>query len=291
MPFEELPISTPEVNFVAFTAGEGPLALLLHGYPDTAHTWRHLIPELSAAGYRVVAPFMRGYAPTSLATPARYQAGVLGADANAIHQALDATGEAVIIGHDWGAFAAYGAANAEPERWSRVVTLAVPPGPAMASAFFDFDQLKRSWYMFFQLNPLSSMVVPMNDFAYMTRIWADWSPGYDATEDLAALRASIGEPANTEAALSYYRDTLIPERADPELATLQAGTLLLPTQPLCYLHGANDGCLGVEIARPTAELLHAPSRYVEVDEAGHFLQLEQPALVNQAILDFLEATR
>lgn len=89
------------IEFAFITAGEGPLALCLHGFPDSAHTWRHLLPALADAGFRAVAPFARGYAPTSLAADHDYQLGALVADAVALHTALDGDERAVIIGHDW----------------------------------------------------------------------------------------------------------------------------------------------------------------------------------------------
>ena len=123
------------VDFTLLEIGTGPLALCLHGFPDSAHSWRYLLPELAAAGYRAVAPFMRGYAPTSVAPDGMYQTGALSADANALHEALGADENAVIIGHDWGAPSVYGAAASEPRRWKRVVGMAVPPGNAMGRAF------------------------------------------------------------------------------------------------------------------------------------------------------------
>jgi pimeloyl-ACP methyl ester carboxylesterase len=108
-------VSANGIEFSVLTAGEGPLALCLHGFPDSAHGWRHLLPELAAAGYRAVAPFQRGYAPTGVPDDGRFQSGVLGVDANALHQALGGDGDAVIIGHDWGASGAHSAAVLEPE--------------------------------------------------------------------------------------------------------------------------------------------------------------------------------
>src|SRR5687768_14216442 len=105
---------------------DGPLALCLHGFPDSAWTWRHLLPDLAHAGYRAVAPFMRGYAPTEVPADGRYQSGALVADACALHEALGGDGRAVILGHDWGAIATYGAAAHQPDRWSKVVAGAVP---------------------------------------------------------------------------------------------------------------------------------------------------------------------
>ena len=111
--------------------GAGPLALCLHGFPDSAWTYRYLLPALADAGFRAVAPFMRGYAPTAVPADGRYQTGALGLDACALHEALGGDGDAVIIGHDWGAMATYTAANHEPDRWRRVVTMAVPPSGAV----------------------------------------------------------------------------------------------------------------------------------------------------------------
>ena len=144
------------VEFAYLEAGPpgGPLALCLHGFPDTAHTWRHLLPELADAGYRAVAPFLRAYAPTDIPADGRYQTGALSEDANRLHEALGGTEEAVLIGHDWGALATYGAVAHEPERWRKLVTAAVPPPAAVAERFFGYDQLRRSWYtFFFQIAP------------------------------------------------------------------------------------------------------------------------------------------
>src|SRR3954465_5483310 len=94
-------------GYLADGPEDGPLALCLHGFPDSAWTWRHLLPELAAAGYRAVAPFLRGYAPTSIPDDGLYQSGAVASDAIALHAALGGGDDAVVIGHDWGALAAY----------------------------------------------------------------------------------------------------------------------------------------------------------------------------------------
>jgi pimeloyl-ACP methyl ester carboxylesterase len=88
------------LEFGLLEAGRGPLALCLHGFPDTAHTWRYLLPDLAAAGFRAVAPFMRGYAPTAIPDDGRYDVGTLAGDACALHEVLDGDEHAVLIGHD-----------------------------------------------------------------------------------------------------------------------------------------------------------------------------------------------
>ncbi len=286
--FTEGRVSANGVDFAFLEVGEGPLALCVHGFPDTPHTWRHLMPELAAAGYRAVAPFQRGYAPTSVPADGRYQTGALATDLHELHAALEGDERAVIIGHDWGAPATYGAAVLAPDRWSKVVGLAVPPGPAFVlSLMSNLVQLKRSWYMFFFQSPFSDMIVPANDMAYIDMLWEDWSPGFDATTDLSLVKAALADPANLTAALGYYRAALGDGYKDPALDAAQAAAGEVPTQPTLYLHGRDDGGIGAEVAELAASMAPPNVSTAIIDHAGHFLQLEQPAQVNARIMEFL----
>jgi pimeloyl-ACP methyl ester carboxylesterase len=280
------------LTFAYLAAGDAdaPLALCLHGFPDSAWTWRHLLPSLAAAGYRAVAPWMRGYAPTTVPGDGWYQSGVLGLDACALHQALGGGEDAVLVGHDWGALAGYAAVHHPSTPWRRLVTMAVPPPAALAQAFFSYDQLRRSWYMFFFQHPLAEMAVPMDDLVFIDRLWADWSPGYDAAEDLPHVKDALRDPANLGAAIGYYRATIggVGLSDDPEVVALQDaanGPLPLPT---LYLHGRTDGCMGADLAEvAAASLTGEGSRAEVVDGAGHFLHVERPDVVNALVLDFL----
>ena len=278
-----------ELDVTYLECGSGPLALCLHGFPDSPHTWRHLLPSLAAAGYRAVAPFTRGYAPTSVPASGVYQTAALARDANALHDALGGDEHAVIIGHDWGAPSACGAAIDAPQRWRKVVSMAVPPGPALGAAFVgNLAQIQRSWYMFFFQHGLSNFVVPANDFAFIDMLWSQWSPGYDAREDLAHVKQALREPNHLQAALGYYRATLGDGKRDPELATLQQRLgAEYPSQPLLYLHGEDDGCVGREVAEAARAMSPANVRYEFVAKAGHFMQLEQPTRVNELIVGFV----
>ena len=286
-------VSANGVEFTYLSAGNAadslkPLALCLHGFPDSARSWRHLLPALADAGYRAVAPFQRGYAPTTVPADGRYQSGALATDAIALHEALAGDRDAVIIGHDWGASGTHGAAVLAPERWGKVVSMAGPPGPTMAMAFVtNLAQVQRSWYMFFFQHGLADMVVPANDLAFLDLLWSQWSPGYDATEDLAHVKACLRDPANLTAALGYYRAALGDGYKDPALDAAQAATRSWATQPHLYLHGRNDGCIGVEVAEAAGAMAPANVTVEFIDGAGHFLQLEQPAIVNARILSFL----
>jgi pimeloyl-ACP methyl ester carboxylesterase len=278
-----------EFAYLATGPSDGPLALCLHGFPDSAWTYRHLLPVLAEQGYRAVAPWMRGYAPTAVPADARYSNAALALDANRLHEALGGGGDAVLIGHDWGATAVYPAASAAPDRWSKVVGMAVPPSAALGG-MLQYDQIKRSFYMFFFQLPLADFIVPGNDFEFIARLWEDWSPGYDASEDVAHVRDALRDPANLAAALGYYRTTwgtapVPPPDADVDAVAATAGNL--PTQPVLYLHGEDDGCLGADLARAAEGLLTAPSRCEIVPGAGHFLHLERPDVVNSKIVEFL----
>lgn len=280
-------ITANDVDFAYLECGEGPLALCLHGFPDSAHTWRHLLPALADAGFHAVAPWMRGYAPTAVPADGCYQTGALASDAVALHEALGGDGDAVIVGHDWGAMATYGAAALAPERWRRVVTMAVPPLGAMATAFFDYAQIKRSFYMFFFQTPLADMAVPHDDFAFVEGLWRDWSPGYDGTVDVAHVKDALRDPANTAAAIGYYRAMFDPAKHDAKYAAAQEATTAPTPQPTLYLHGRTDGCLGVELVDGAKAFLPEGSDVVVVDGAGHFLHVEKPDEVNARIVQWV----
>lgn len=277
-----------DVELAYLEAGEGPLALCLHGFPDSAWTWRLLAPGLVEAGYRVVAPFLRGYAPSAVPADGRYQTAALGLDACGLHERLGGGDDAVLIGHDWGAMGTYVAASHQPERWRKVVAMAVPPAAAVAAGFMSYDQLQRSWYMFFFQHPLADVAVGLDDLGFIDRLWADWSPGYDASEDLPHVKDALRDPANLAAALGYYRATLGGVGVDPALDAAQQAGNELPPQPTLYLHGRTDGCMGVEVAEGARPLLDRPgSRMVVVEDAGHFLHLEQPDEVRDLVVGFL----
>jgi pimeloyl-ACP methyl ester carboxylesterase len=278
-----------EFAYLADGPTDGPLALCLHGFPDTAQTWRHLLPELAAAGYRAVAPYLRGYAPTQIPPDGRYQTGALVADANALHDALGGTEDAVLIGHDWGALATYGAVAHQPDRWRRAVTAAVPPTGAIGMSLFSYAQLHCSWYMFFFLSPLAEMALPLDEYAFIDGLWRDWSPGYDGTWDVARVKESIGDPERIVAAISYYRALYDPSRQVPELADEQAATLAPTPRPTLYLHGRDDGCMLLESVGHPLEFMAEGSEVEIVDNAGHFLHLERPDVVNPRIVEFLKS--
>ena len=208
-------------------------------------------------------------------------------DTNALHQALGGGGESVLIGHDWGAITTYGAVAHQPDRWRKAVTMAVPPTASIGMSLLTYQQLQRSWYMFFFLSPLADIALPMNDFSFIDGLWADWSPGYDGAGDVARVKESIGDSAHIAAAIGYYRALYNPELQDPELAAEQTASLMPTPRPTLYLHGRDDGCMLLSSVGNPLDFMAEGSEMAIIDRAGHFLNVEQPEEVNRRILEFL----
>jgi pimeloyl-ACP methyl ester carboxylesterase len=271
--------------------GNGPLALCLHGFPDSPWSYRYLLPELAKAGYRGVAPFMRGYAPTEVPANGCYQTSILATDVVALHQALAGDSRAVLIAHDWGALAAYGSAALEPARWRRCAIMNVPPLGVFGQVAFLYDQIKRSFYFWFFQMKISDTIVPANDRAFIDGLWADWSPGYDAKEDLERLKECLRNSANLQAALGYYRALFDPARFGlPEaMEEQQAAWGRRIPQPTLYLHGTQDGCIALdaESAQGVLAYLGPGSKVERIEGVGHFMLVERPGEINSRILQFL----
>lgn len=284
-------VRTRTLNFHFLEAGSGPLALCLHGFPDTAYSFRYQLPMLAQAGYRAVAPFMRGYAPSDPAPDGRYDIGALAQDALELIEVLGYK-EAILFGHDWGAVAAYPAAAMAPRVVKKLVTAAVPYGAKFFQALAtNYVQERRSWYMFFFQSALAEEAVRHNDFAFLDQIWADWSPGWKwAPEEMAALKESFRKPGTLEAAIGYYRATLGPVFKDAAVAAQAATGMSAPIDvPAMMIHGRNDGCIGAELVPGMEQHFTRGLRIEYVDNAGHFVHKERPDVVNRLVMDFLKS--
>lgn len=288
--FQTGSVTANGLRFHYIEAGAGPLVLCLHGFPDHARSFRFQLGALAAAGFRAVAPFMRGYSPSEQPADGQYQTAVLAQDAVALIRALGHEGAAAVLGHDWGAVAAYGAAILAPERIAKLVTIAVPHGPTFAQALMgDYDQQRRSWYMFFFQHPFAEMALAAGDFVFLERLWADWSPDWRCEpEEMEALKRTFRQSGVVSAALGYYRCALNPSLQSPQLAELQQRLAFAPIDvPTLTFHGANDGCIGVDLVAGMDALFAKGLRVEIVSGAGHFLHQEQPEVVNALLLEFL----
>lgn len=291
-----LDVPTPDVQLRALSWGpeDAPIALCLHGFPDTAHGWRKVAPQLVDAGWRVVAPFMRGYAPSATSADGSYHVGALMDDALRVLEAAGPTGRDVLIGHDWGAIAGSGLAAMPDSPFEKAVIMSVPPAgtfqrlgqlPHAGKLVAQLPrQLLRSWYiMYFQL-PL----LPERSAAWVVpRLWRQWSPSYDAGEDVALVLDAIGAPENWRAAVGYYRATIRGSKPPLRYAELHQHWLSTLVVPTLYLHGADDGCASADYTQWVEPALPPGSRAEIIEGAGHFMQLDQPEEVARLIVDFI----
>lgn len=295
---ERLTLEPPHLRFGALAWGpqDGRLMLCLHGYPDTAWTWRHVGPHFAERGFRVVAPFMRGYAPTELARDGDYGIGALMYDAMALHAALHGGPDAVLVGHDWGGLAANGIAAYPENPFEKVVSMGVPlvsgltPGSGRGRALVRLlpGQLRMSWYVLFQQLPgiserSLSWVLP--------KLWRDWCPpGYDAEADLARLGESLSSPERRTAALSYYRAQFRPLRASRRHRELDGYAMnQAPMVPMLVMHGGIDGAIDPRMGELGAHVLPKGGKHEVIDGAGHFMHLDESGVVHALIEEYVAA--
>ena len=267
-----------DIAYLEQGAPDAPLVVLQHGFPDFPKTFLPVMSLLSAAGHRCVAPFLRGYVPSTLHGP--FHAGRMGEGLAAVVRALSPGRPALLVGHDWGAVATYAAVTRAPELFRRAVTLAIPH-----TAAFQYNlqksrkQQRQSAYMgFFMLPFLPDRVVPLNDFAFVDALWRRWSPGYrpDAAymrELKACLRASLPAPLGHYRAL---RSTLVGRPPPARKITV----------PLLHLHGEDDGCVDFATSRGEERYFAGEFRSECLPGLGHFLHLEAPERVAERILQF-----
>lgn len=282
-----------DVTALAWGPSDGRLALCLHGFPDSAWGWRKFAPLLADRGFRVVAPFSRGYAPTGPAPDGDYHIGALMYDALAVHRELGAPADAVLIGHDWGAFTASAIASYPDSPFAEHISMAVPPVGAINQTRGSIGrqlrmmprQLRNSWYiLFFQVPGLPERLLPR----VIQRLWRDWGPaGYDTDTELAEALAALPSPAHRRAAVGYYRAMVRPSRPAARYTDLHKWCFGIPRVPLLHLQGLKDGAMEAGYAEAVVDVLPPGSAMVTMPSAGHFLQIERPGDTADAVLDYL----
>ena len=268
-------------------AGTGPLVVLLHGFPEFWYAWRHQIPALADAGYRVVAPDLRGYNTSDKPSRVRdYRPRVLVQDVADLIVALGA-GSAAVAGHDWGGGLAWLLAMQHPKRVERLVLLNAPHPVRFLKGLRSPRQLRRSWYILaFQLPWLPERLVAARDFQALRWIFRHQPtrPGAFTAQDIDRYVAAAAQPGALRAAINYYRAAF---RANP---LAQAHGLRRVDIPTLIIWGDQDRSLGRELAEP--DRAWVPDVRVErIAEASHWVQADDPERVNQLIVDFLEPIR
>lgn len=278
-------IDVGEVQLHCVEAGEGPLVVLLHGFPEFWYSWRHQIPALVEAGYRVVAPDMRGYNTSDKpAGVSAYRGERLASDVAGLIRALEGDGgSAHVVGHDWGAAVAYFTAMWHPELVERLVICNVPHPQRMLEGLRSPRQLRKSWYMFFfQVPGLAERLAPRDDWAGLKRALRAGSRGAFSDEDLERYVEAWSQPRALSSMINYYRAAFRqnPFAAQGQFTAVQAPTLVI--------WGDEDIALGSELADPGPELV--PDRRVEhLPGISHWVQVQAPERVNELLLEFLPA--
>ncbi len=261
------------IRFGALAWGEGPLVLLFHGFPDTAHTWAEIGPAIARAGFRVVAPFLRGYAPTSIPR-ADTDSRTLGEDVVGLVRALGED-RARIVGHDWGAEAVCAAAALDPGRFERMATIAIPH----RAAFPITPRFVWAARHFLSLRfPGAEARFAANDFAMIEVLWRRWSPTWRyGPADLAPVKQALAEPGRVHAALGYYRAAAVRTPA-----FLQA-----PVQvPSLAVAGTDDPSVPLSSFEAARRQYRAGYQIAAV-RGGHFCHRESPRAVIDALVSFL----
>jgi pimeloyl-ACP methyl ester carboxylesterase len=263
--------------------GHGEPVVLLHGFPEFSYCWRHQLPALSAAGFRAIAPDLRGY--NLSARPlgvSNYRAQELVADIAALIRKLP-NGNAHIVGHDWGGVLAWRLAAQQPELVNKLVVLNAPhPAAYRRTLRRNPRQWLRSWYvLFFQLPWLPELLLRSRDFALLERTWKKGpvTPVAYSDADIAKYKEALGRPGALTPAINYYRAALPwPDDLYGQPQSVSAPTLLI--------WGEQDRYLGLDLTERLESWV--PDLQVErIPDASHWVQNDVPQIVNRLLVDFL----
>jgi pimeloyl-ACP methyl ester carboxylesterase len=268
-----LNIDLADVTLHVRDSGTGEPVVLLHGWPDTGELWAHQVDALAAAGYRAIAPDLRGFGASSKPTDvAAYATPAHVGDVVGLLDALDIR-RAHLVGHDWGAAIAWVTAALAPQRVASVTALSVGHPASIRTA--GWRQRQMSWYMLlFQFRGVAEEWLSANDF----RNFREWS-GHPLADSVAAR---LAEPGALTASLGIYRANVPPESLiapPPELPPV--------TVPAMGVWSTGDLALTEENMTNSAKFVTAPWRYERIERAGHWMQLEAPDKLNALLLDFL----
>ena len=278
-------VDTGEVTLHAVTAGEGPLVVLLHGFPEFSWSWRHQLPALAAAGFRAVAVDLRGYGrsdrPRGIAA---YAEGRLAGDVQRLIGALGVERAAAVVGHDWGGITAYRLAASAPQCLERLVILNAPHPLAMRRGLFRNGQALRSAYMLVLAVPFfPERALAARNGALLRRA-------------LRAMRATpvpddeVEAYVNAARGAEWLRGGINAYRAlgRAALARAPGSRVGRIDAPVLVIWGARDPFLGAHLATPPAALV--PNARVElIAGASHDVMLDAPERVNALLLEFLGA--
>jgi pimeloyl-ACP methyl ester carboxylesterase len=288
--------STPllDIAYLEWNPHGQRTAVLMHGWPDSPQSWSGVAPALAAAGYRVLAPALRGFAPTRFrdaSTPRSGQLAALGRDLLDFCRALQLA-RPVLIGHDWGARAVANACGLDPNAASHLVMLSVGYGTNDPSQIIPLQQVRNYWYHWFMATPRGHDTVEQDRRAFARLMWDTWSPAGWYTEEAfdEACRAFDG-PDWAQVVVHSYRHRWAFVEGDPTYAADEAQLKPAPVLavPTLLLHGGADLCNDPASSAGRERFFTGRYERVVLDGVGHFPQREAPRAVADEILRFLNA--
>ncbi len=293
-----LEVKTSVLKLVYEEAGpkNGRPVMLVHGWPDSPRTFDAILPALHAAGYRTIAPYLRGFGPTEFRSPMFGRKPKRTGQPVALAQDIIDLADALklktfdYVGHDWGARMGYVLASLFPTRLERMVTLSTvfAPGPLKPPAL---PQAQTYWYQWFLCTQPGEKVFRADPVAYGKRMWETWSPQgwYDAA-DLAKAAKSWANKDFAEVTLQSYRSRWGHAELDPTYGVLQARYESTPSLdvPTTYIQGLNDRCTLAESSDGMGRYFTNGYRRVLLEGVGHFPQREAPGLVAEEIVRHLQ---
>jgi pimeloyl-ACP methyl ester carboxylesterase len=273
-------MSRVEANGLGFEVadeGAGPPVVLLHGYPDTHDLWRHQVAALTGAGFRTIAPDMRGRGRSDRPPEVSdYGLQKIVADVTGIMDALGVE-RAHVVGHDWGAAVAWLVAMLAPKRVDHLVVVSV--GAPGAAGLPTLEDLQKAWYrILFQISGVSEDLVQRNDWYLMREMLQGGG------EDFDVYIANLSPPGALTAALNWYRANLPLERLIPAGAGPQFPAVAAPTMGV---FGTGDLYLTEAAMVNSKSKVSGPWRYERLEGVGHFIPLEAAHQLNTLLLDFL----
>jgi len=264
--------------FPVVDVGTGPPVVLLHGFPDSRFLWRHQVPALAEAGFRVVAPDLRGLGEAPRPTAVRaYRLPLLVADVLGLLDRLG-LGRVHLVGHDWGAALSWRIAGSYPARVERLAVVSV--GAPASPGWQTIAQREKSWYFdFFCKQGVAEAALVANDW----KLLREWSRGQG---DQERYLRDLARPGALTAALNWYRGAFLPREPD-EAAVPPLPSWEQVSRPTLGLWGERDPFLLEPQIAMSGRFVTAPWRYQRIDRAGHWMMLDQPDVVTRLLLEFL----
>jgi pimeloyl-ACP methyl ester carboxylesterase len=287
-------VETPTLTIACESSGpeDGYPVVLLHGWPDDTRTWDQILPALHAARFRTMVPYLRGFGATRFRFLGRMRSGQLAALGQDVLDLADALGfeDFAVVGHDWGARAAYIASCIAPQRVSRCVALSVGWGTNNPNQKLSFRQMQNYWYHWYMALDRGAELVRNNRVEFTRYIWAVWNPNWKISDaEFFATAASFENPDWADIVLHSYRVRWDLAPKDPAYDGIEEKLVANPiiAVPTLVIHGGGDPCNDASTSAGKEQHFTGPYHRIVLEDVGHFPQREAPTPVGDAVVRFL----